>query len=74
MPRVSPSRDPPIKKTKNKQGKDEVFMKNNKLPYEEAELEVVLFSSNDIVTVSGGDGAEPDYDPSNFDNSEDAWV
>ena len=49
-------------------------MKNNKLPYEEAALEVVLFSSNDIVTVSGGDGADVPYDKSNFDNSEDAWV
>lgn len=48
-------------------------MKNNKLPYEDAELEVVLFSSGDIVTASGG-GEEVEYDPSNFDNSDDAWV
>ena len=40
-------------------------MNNKKLPYEDAELEVVLFSSEDIVTASNTD---------NSDMSEDAWV
>lgn len=40
-------------------------MNNKKLPYEDAELEVVIFSSEDIVTAS---------DMSNVDPSEDSWV
>jgi hypothetical protein len=45
--------------------KEEVIMKNNKLPYEDAEVEVVLFSTEDIVTVSTSENVDP---------SEDSWV
>jgi len=40
-------------------------MTNKKLPYEDAELEVVFFSSEDIVTVSTTE---------NVDTSDDSWV
>ena len=40
-------------------------MTNKKLPYEDAELEVVFFSSVDIVTVSTTE---------NVDTSDDSWV
>ena len=40
-------------------------MKKTKLPYEEAELEVVFFSTEDIVTVSTTDNVDP---------SDDSWV
>ena len=33
-----------------------------KLPYEEAELEVILFETNDIITYSGGDIIDDDSD------------
>ena len=53
-----------LKKQKNKE-RMKLIMNNKKLPYEDAELEVVIFSSEDIVTAS---------DMSNVDPSEDSWV
>ena len=40
-------------------------MNNKKLPYEDCELEIVFFSTEDIVTVSTTE---------NVDQSEDSWV
>ena len=40
-------------------------MNNEKLPYEDCELEVVFFSTEDIVTVSTTENVDP---------SEDSWV
>ena len=45
--------------------KEEELMKKTKLPYEEAELEVVFFSTEDIVTVSTTENVDP---------SDDSWV
>ena len=45
--------------------KEEVIMMNNKLPYEDAEIEVVFFSTEDIVTAST---------MSNVDTGDDSWV
>ena len=53
-------------KTKIKmERKEEVIMMNNKLPYEDAEIEVVFFSTEDIVTAST---------MSNVDTGDDSWV
>ena len=40
-------------------------MMNNKLPYEDAEIEVVFFSTEDIVTAST---------MTNVDTGDDSWV
>ena len=50
---------------KQMERKEEVIMMNNKLPYEDAEIEVVFFSTEDIVTAST---------MSNVDTGDDSWV
>ena len=55
----------PTTKTKNKKERKKLIMNNKKLPYEDAELEVVFFSAEDIVTSSTFE---------NVDTSDGAWV
>ena len=59
--KVNPEGKPPRKnnesqKTENNHTERRKGMKSTeKLPYEEAKLEVILFETNDIITYSGGD-------------------
>ena len=57
------SRDNKLNKEKNNHAERRMGMKDTeKLPYEEAELEVILFETNDIITYSGGDIIDDDSD------------
>lgn len=59
--KVNPEGNPPRKNnesqnTENNHTERRKGMKSTeKLPYEEAKLEVILFDTNDIITYSGGD-------------------
>ena len=59
--KVNPEGNPPRKNnesqnTENNHTERRKGMKSTeKLPYEEAKLEVILFETNDIITYSGGD-------------------
>ena len=56
-------RENKVKQDKDKHAERRKGMKNTeKLPYEEAELEVIWFETNDIITYSGGDILDDDSD------------
>ncbi len=60
-----------MKSEKNKKERKKLIM-NNKLPYEDAELEVVFFSSEDIVTLSLGDADSEEN--SEMEKGDGKWV